>query len=101
MSPSVRCPKENLRSAICQTMLRATSRNEVSQSESEGTPQPSSEKGVIRSNYAHISRPVGSGKTALTLALCRRLRKEFNIGEHNIRNYPLTPYSRFGFLQQL
>lgn len=28
----------------------------------------------------HIVRPVGSGKTALTLALCQKLRKEFNIG---------------------
>lgn len=27
-----------------------------------------------------IVRPVGSGKTALTLALCQRLRKEYNIG---------------------
>lgn len=26
------------------------------------------------------SRPVGSGKTALTLALCRLLRTEYNIG---------------------
>ena len=25
-------------------------------------------------------RPVGSGKTALTLALCKALRQEYNIG---------------------
>lgn len=29
-----------------------------------------------------LGRPVGSGKTALTLALCQRLRKEYNIGTH-------------------
>ncbi|KAG6372803.1 urease accessory protein UreG [Boletus reticuloceps] len=28
-----------------------------------------------------IGGPVGSGKTALTLALCKRLREEYNIGE--------------------
>lgn len=27
-------------------------------------------------------RPVGSGKTALLLALCRGFRDEYNIGEH-------------------
>ena len=27
----------------------------------------------------HSTRPVGSGKTALTLALCRRLRASYNI----------------------
>ena len=30
------------------------------------------------------SRPVGSGKTALTLALCKRLRGEYNIGESGV-----------------
>lgn len=27
-----------------------------------------------------VCRPVGSGKTALTLALCQKLRNEYNIG---------------------
>ena len=30
--------------------------------------------------FLKFDRPVGSGKTALTLALCQRLRKEYNIG---------------------
>ena len=44
------------------------------------------DKGVNYSSdtcYAHSYSPVGSGKTALTLALCRRLRKEYNIGNEN------------------
>lgn len=28
-----------------------------------------------------LLRPVGSGKTALTLALCKKMRDEYNIGE--------------------
>lgn len=28
-----------------------------------------------------MTRPVGSGKTALLLALCRALREEYNIGK--------------------
>lgn len=32
------------------------------------------------SSRSNFGRPVGSGKTALTLALCQKLRKEFNIG---------------------
>ena len=31
-----------------------------------------------------LPRPVGSGKTALTLALCQKLRKEYNIGKPTI-----------------
>jgi len=27
-----------------------------------------------------VDRPVGSGKTALTLALCKKLRNEYNLG---------------------
>lgn len=48
-------------------------------SASEGKPQPSQ-------SYCWVIplkrpfRPVGSGKTALTLALCRHLRTQYNIG---------------------
>lgn len=34
-----------------------------------------------RAHPSRDYRPVGSGKTALTLALCRRLRDKYNIGE--------------------
>ena len=35
---------------------------------------------VLTQNFLTFDRPVGSGKTALTLALCQKLRKEYNIG---------------------
>ena len=35
-------------------------------------------------------RPVGSGKTALTLALCQKLRKEYNIGAYLSHPTPIA-----------
>lgn len=35
-----------------------------------------------------IGGPVGSGKTALLLALCRALRDEYNIGERGFTRFP-------------
>ena len=35
---------------------------------------------VLTQIFLTFDRPVGSGKTALTLALCQKLRKEYNIG---------------------
>lgn len=40
--------------------------------------------------FPSFGRPVGSGKTALTLALCKRLRDEFNIGSFNLFVLDLT-----------
>ena len=41
-------------------------------------PQPHSS--VHYESDTSIYSPVGSGKTALTLALCKRLRDDYNIG---------------------
>ena len=46
-----------------------------------------------------LSRPVGSGKTALTLALCKRLREQYNIGQHLCLQY--TFHEFIGIPQQL
>jgi urease accessory protein len=42
------------------------------------------------SSHIHaITSPVGSGKTALTLALCRLFRTQYNIGVHSIQKYAI------------
>lgn len=46
----------------------------------------------IDHTHPAFKSPVGSGKTALTLELCKRLRKEYNIGK------TVTPYlGRFAY----
>lgn len=39
-----------------------------------------------------MTRPVGSGKTALLLALCRALREEYNIGEPHLSPFTASPF---------
>ena len=43
---------------------------------------------VLTQNFLTSDRPVGSGKTALTLALCQKLRKEYNIGASTVPSLP-------------
>lgn len=70
--------------ATCQTTLRATSKNAGSQWGLEGAY---TSRVVLASQYSvdFFSRPVGSGKTALTLALCKALRQEYNLGRDRPR----------------
>lgn len=78
--------KENTQSVTCRTFRPATLRSADLQSELEGNCTYVWKGGHFIDKDAHISSPVGSGKTALTLALCQRLRKEFNIGECTVHS---------------
>lgn len=78
-----RCVQASMRSAICPTIRRVTSRSAGSPLGSAGMCASVMLVSCLlraRVLICHIVRPVGSGKTALTLALCQKLRKEFNIG---------------------
>ena len=69
--------KGSTRSATYPIIRTGTSMSVVSQSASVGAY---SGKGEITSVHGFMNSPVGSGKTALTLVLCQRLRSEYNIG---------------------
>lgn len=69
--------KGSTRSATCPIIRSGTSMSAVSQSASVGAY---SGKGESTSIHSFTNSPVGSGKTALTLVLCQRLRSEYNIG---------------------
>jgi hypothetical protein len=68
--------QENTQREICRTTLAVILRRGVSPSALGGKLAFT----AIRSASDAFYRPVGSGKTALTLALCQKLRKEYNIG---------------------
>ena len=70
--------QENTLNVICLTTRPVTLRKGASLLALEGTLNKMS----VSLTLTHLlKRPVGSGKTALTLELCKRLRKEYNIGK--------------------
>ena len=73
------CDQADSLSGICPTIRCATSKKGASQSASAGTLL-SSLKSTYSDSHSRFHSPVGSGKTALTLALCQKLRSQYNIG---------------------
>lgn len=77
-------PQANSPSVIFQITLLETFKSGVSRSGSVGTWFMLLWRHSASRPFS--SRPVGSGKTALTLALCKRLRGTYNIGERALAN---------------